>query len=184
MLKTNDDKKSIFLIHGHQADYMNYLFWWFFRFLVRYIWKPLQLLGIKDPTSPAKNFKERIKVERRMEKWIQKNNNQPVVFGHTHRPIFPDKVAFSLKAKEDITLKNENKQHLKKINSMLPLNRKNTIPMFNSGNCVHPDAIIGIEIINLQISMVKWEEDPKTNKTVKVVLEGPVYLEEYWLLRK
>jgi len=90
MLQSNDPKKNVLLIHGHQADYLNYLFWWFFRFMVRYIWKPLQYLGINDPTSPAKNFKERIKVEKRMEKWVVKNK-QPVIFGHTHRPIFPPK---------------------------------------------------------------------------------------------
>jgi len=186
LLQADDPKKNILLLHGHQADYMNYLFWWFFRFMVRYIWKPLQLLGINDPTSPAKNFKERIKVERRMEKWIEKNNNQPVVFGHTHRPIFPDHIASSSKDKKDSIRKVEvkKKDYLKKINSLSPSFLGKTIPMFNSGSCVHPDAIIGIEIKNLQISIVKWEEHPETKETVKIVLEGPVDLEEYWSLRK
>ncbi|HIP49256.1 MAG TPA: hypothetical protein EYG92_09875, partial [Lutibacter sp.] len=182
LLQADVSKKNVLLLHGHQADYMNYLFWWFFRFLVRYVWKPLQLLGIKDPTSPAKNFKERIKVEKRMEKWIVKNNNQPVIFGHTHRPIFPEKTASSSNDKKDATPKVKNNSN--KINSLAPTFGGKPIPMFNSGSCVHPAAIIGIEITNLQISMVKWEEDSETKETVKVVLEGPVDLEEYWLLRK
>lgn len=82
--------KNILLIHGHQADFYNYVLWKWGRFLVRVLWKPLQIIGIKDPTSPAKNFKELIKVERRLKKWILANNNQMIIAGHTHRPRFPN----------------------------------------------------------------------------------------------
>lgn len=84
-----EDKKSIFLMHGHQADWFNYNFWKLSRFLVKILWRPLQLIGINDPTSPAQNFKELIKVESRIEKWIKNNNNQMTITGHTHRPRFP-----------------------------------------------------------------------------------------------
>jgi len=84
-----ENGKSIFLLHGHQADWFNYKCWKLSRFLVKILWKPLQTLGIDDPTSPAQNFKELIKVERHIEKWIRKNNNQMLVTGHTHRPRFP-----------------------------------------------------------------------------------------------
>ncbi len=84
-----ENGKSIFLLHGHQADWFNYNFWKLSRFLVRVLWRPLQIIGIKDPTSPAQNFKELIKVERRLENWIKMNNNQMIVTGHTHRPRFP-----------------------------------------------------------------------------------------------
>lgn len=85
----NNERKKIFLLHGHQADWFNYNFWKLSKFLVRFLWKPLQIIGIKDPTSPAQNFKELIKVEENLEKWIKKNNNQMIVTGHTHRPRFP-----------------------------------------------------------------------------------------------
>ena len=85
----NEEKKSIFLMHGHQADWFNYTFWRLSKFLVRLLWKPLQILGISDPTSPAQNFQSLIKVEERVEKWIKANKNQMVVIGHTHRPRFP-----------------------------------------------------------------------------------------------
>ncbi|TVZ56209.1 calcineurin-like phosphoesterase family protein [Lutibacter sp. Hel_I_33_5] len=90
LLENQETKKSIFLLHGHQADWFNYTFWKLSRFLVRVLWKPLQILGISDPTSPAQNFKGLIKVEKRIEDWIKANNNQMVVIGHTHRPRFPD----------------------------------------------------------------------------------------------
>ena len=82
--------QQIFLTHGHQADWWNYTFWRWSRFLVRVLWKPLNVMGIADPTSPAKNYKELIKVERRTKKWIADNNNLITVVGHTHRPRFPE----------------------------------------------------------------------------------------------
>ncbi|WP_158840303.1 metallophosphoesterase family protein [Polaribacter sp. L3A8] len=91
VLEDENSGKKIFLLHGHQADWFNYVFWRFSSFLVKVLWKPLQILGFSDPTSPAQNFKERIKVEQKLEKWIQENNNQMMITGHTHRPRFPDK---------------------------------------------------------------------------------------------
>ena len=82
--------QHVFLTHGHQADWWNYLFWKWSRFLVRILWKPLNVMGIADPTSPAKNYKELIKIERRTKKWISNNNNLITVVGHTHRPRFPE----------------------------------------------------------------------------------------------
>lgn len=90
ILKHQHTKQEIFMCHGHQADWMNYHGWRFNRFMVRLLWKPLQIFGITDPTSPAKNYKELIKVERRVKKWIIENNNLLTVIGHTHRPRFPE----------------------------------------------------------------------------------------------
>ncbi|NER14633.1 serine/threonine protein phosphatase [Leptobacterium flavescens] len=89
ILKHKVSGQKLFLTHGHQADFMNYHGWRFNRFLVRVLWKPLQVVGIADPTSPAKNYKELRKVERRTKNWISKNNNQLTITGHTHRPRFP-----------------------------------------------------------------------------------------------
>lgn len=82
--------QEIFCTHGHQADWWNYKFWRVGRFLVRVLWKPLQVLGIADPTSPAKNYKELIRIEKRLKRWILKNNLQLTIVGHTHRPRFPE----------------------------------------------------------------------------------------------
>ena len=89
VLKHCNTEQEIFLAHGHQADWMNYHGWRFNRFLVRVLWKPLQVFGISDPTSPAKNYKELIKVERRIKKWIREKHNLLTIIGHTHRPRFP-----------------------------------------------------------------------------------------------
>ena len=90
ILEHQETKQQLFLLHGHQADFMNYVAWKVNRFLVRILWKPLQVVGIADPTSPAKNYRETKKVERRIKKWILNNNNQLTIIGHTHRPRFPE----------------------------------------------------------------------------------------------
>lgn len=89
ILKHKDTKQELFLTHGHQADWWNYIFWKWSRFMVRILWKPLNIMGIADPTSPAKNHKELIKIEQRIKKWIVRNNNLFTITGHTHRPRFP-----------------------------------------------------------------------------------------------
>ena len=90
ILKNEKTGQEIFLTHGHQADWWNYDFWKFSRFFVRILWKPLQIIGIYDPTSPAKNYRELIKIEKRTKKWIINNNNLMTIVGHTHRPRFPE----------------------------------------------------------------------------------------------
>ena len=150
ILQIENTSKKIFLIHGHQADVLNYKFWKISRFFVRYFWMPLQKwFGVKDPTSPAKNYKNLIKVERKLKDWMLKNNNQMVIAGHTHRPRFPD---------------------------------PNELPYFNDGSCVHPNSIIGLEIENLQITMVKWHtkiDAAKNSTIVKTILAGPENLDMY-----
>jgi hypothetical protein len=96
ILNHRETGQEIFLVHGHQADWWNYTLWRWARFLVRVLWKPLQVWGIADPTSPAKNYKELIKVERRIKKWILNNNKLLTIVGHTHRPRFarPGEIPF------------------------------------------------------------------------------------------
>jgi predicted phosphodiesterase len=90
ILEHEETGQEIFMMHGHQADWMNYVGWKFNRFMVRALWRQLQIFGIGDPTSPAKNYKELIKVERRCKSWIVNNKNLFTIIGHTHRPRFPE----------------------------------------------------------------------------------------------
>lgn len=90
ILKHSKTGRELFLVHGHQADWFNYVMWPLARFMVRVLWRPLQVVGISDPTSPAKNNKELFKVERRMKQWIASMNNIITIMGHTHRPRFPE----------------------------------------------------------------------------------------------
>jgi UDP-2,3-diacylglucosamine pyrophosphatase LpxH len=80
---------KILLVHGHQADYLNDRLWMVSRFLVKHLWRPLELLGVNDPTSPAKNYEKKVAVEKILIEWV-KREKQMLVAGHTHRPMFPE----------------------------------------------------------------------------------------------
>lgn len=149
ILKNNSTHQSLFLMHGHQADWFNYSFWRLSRFLVRFLWRPLQIHGIKDPTSPAQNFRESIKVERRIENWIQNNNNQIVITGHTHRPRFPQP--------DEIPFFNDG-------SCVHP-------------RCITGLEIENYEITLIKWHFITQENG--TMKIVKSVLEGPKNIEEY-----
>lgn len=149
ILKHEETNQEIFMLHGHQADWMNYYGWKFYRFMVLLLWKRLQIFGIGDPTSPAKNNIELIKVERRTKKWIAANKNLFTIIGHTHRPRFP---------------------------------YPGETPFFNDGSCVHPRSISGLEIVNNEISLIKWRVSTSKDGTLKIikkVIEGPKKIEDY-----
>ncbi|MDF4220630.1 metallophosphoesterase family protein [Maribacter sp. M208] len=149
ILKHKETQQEIFLTHGHQADWWNYRFWRVGRFLVRILWKPLQVWGIADPTSPARNYTELIKVERRIKKWILKNNLKITVVGHTHRPRFPEP--------GDIPLFNDGScVHPRSITGI----------EIEKGN---------ISLIKWQINTT----DDGTLRVVRILLEGPQKLRDY-----
>lgn len=148
ILKHQDTGNKIFLAHGHQGDFLNDKFWWFGRFFVRNMWKPLQNFGVKDPTRPAKNFERRESIEKQINKWA-KAQRQVIIVGHTHKPAFPTKD--------------------------LPV-------YFNTGSCVHPRCITGIEIEKGEIALVKWfidvrSDDIGTLFINRQILEGPMKLQ-------
>lgn len=77
--------KPLYLFHGYQGDFLNDNLWKLSRFLVRYLWKHLELTGVKDPTSAAKNYTKLRKTE---ERFIDYScaNSCTIIAGHTHRP--------------------------------------------------------------------------------------------------
>ncbi len=89
ILKNRVNGRNIFLVHGHQGDILNDTLWRFSRFLVRYIWRPLELFALNDPTSAAKNNTKKSAVEQRLSAWSAKHS-QMLIAGHTHRPVFPE----------------------------------------------------------------------------------------------
>lgn len=81
----NRNGLRLYLTHGHQADLLNSVFWRLSRFLVRYVWKPLEHIGVLDPTSAAKNNRRKNLTEKRLASWAEKKQ-QILITGHTHRP--------------------------------------------------------------------------------------------------
>ena len=129
-------QKDIYLTHGHQADLLNSTFWRLSRFLARYVWKPLEKLGIPDPTSAAKNNTRKKKSEQLLADWAERNQ-RILITGHTHHPM----AGFGAS------------------------------PYFNTGSCVSPAGITGIEIENRCITLVKWNISTRRDLTLCVSRE-------------
>ena len=147
ILRDFERKKDIYLTHGHQADIMNSRLWKVNCFLVRYLWKNLELIGIPDPTSAAKNNTIKDKTEKRLSEWA-KENEIILISGHTHRPMAGTK----------------------------------ELPYFNTGSCVHPAGITGIEIEKRCITLVKWSLGTRNDSTVyakREVLGRTVCIDDY-----
>lgn len=133
---------NLLLLHGHQADTINSKWWRLSCYVVRHFWRPLQLLGVNDPTSPAQNFKKRTRIEASLERWARRSNHM-LIAGHTHRPRFPD---------------------------------QSRPPYFNTGSCVHPRCITGIEIEAGAVQLIKWDVWPDSRGRLLVrreIIDGP-----------
>lgn len=89
VLKYKATNDKILLLHGHQVDCLNDQMWILSRFLVRYLWRPLELFGVNDPTSTAKNYEKKDLVEKSLTQWVRKEKHM-LIAGHTHRPMFPE----------------------------------------------------------------------------------------------
>lgn len=138
---------DIYLIHGHQTDPLNSTFWRLSRFLVRYVWKPLEGLGIPDPTSAAKNNTKKKVSEERLSQWA-KTNHHILIAGHTHHPMIGTTES----------------------------------PYFNTGSCIHPSGITGIEIEDRCITLVKWSVQAKNDMSLaasREILGKPICIDTY-----
>jgi len=49
----------------------------------------LELLGANNPTSTAKDYRKKERVERKLTQWVIKENCM-IITGHTHRPMLPE----------------------------------------------------------------------------------------------
>ncbi len=136
ILKDSLGRKDIYLTHGHQASIMNSTFWKVNRFLVRYLWKNLELIGVPDPTSAAKNNTKKEATEKLLSAWAKKMG-VILITGHTHRPMAGSKQS----------------------------------PYFNTGSCIHPSGITGIEIERRCITVVKWYLETRRDQSVYVKRE-------------
>ena len=86
ILENSYDCQRFYLTHGHQASLLNSTLWPLARFLVRYLWKPAEHLGIPDPTSAAQNHKQKERTEQKLTRFAT-GENTPLICGHTHRPM-------------------------------------------------------------------------------------------------
>lgn len=87
ILENINRNESIFLVHGHQGDLLNDTLWPLARFLVRYFWRTLELVGFLNPFESVAPNSKKEKVDKRMSTFAEKEQ-MILIAGHTHRPIF------------------------------------------------------------------------------------------------
>jgi len=81
--KSTDEK--ILLVHGHQGDFFCDEGYPFGEFISRYIWRNLQMVGFKDPTTAQKdkNPKKHEFTRVAFHDWAW-SRKQIIIFGHIH----------------------------------------------------------------------------------------------------
>lgn len=57
ILENRDTLQRLFLVHGHQGSLLNDELWPLGRFLVRYLWRPLEIIGFTAPTGAGRSRK-------------------------------------------------------------------------------------------------------------------------------
>lgn len=85
LLENSCSGLRLYLTHGHQADFFNSTCWKLTRFLVRYFWGSLERFGVLDPTSAAKNYVHKDRIEQRLSSYASEHELM-LITGHTHRP--------------------------------------------------------------------------------------------------
>lgn len=116
--------QRLFIVHGHQADPQNNADTGWSRRFVRYLWTPMQSVGLASLDGPVRpiTYAAADPISRSIERWAAVQRHL-VICGHTHRPVFA---------------------------------RPGAAPYFNTGACLHPGQITGLEIVGGLIQMVRW----------------------------
>lgn len=144
---------AILLIHGHQADpkcsgegaAVS-------KFFVHHFWSDLQRCGAKDPTRAALNPGLCNEVDRQLHEWANQNDQDiaAIIAGHTHRAVF-----------ENLSLTEQRYLESKIKKEGIKIKHQPDGSYYNTGSCVHPFSITGIEITfegshGPRLCLVEW----------------------------
>jgi predicted phosphodiesterase len=174
-----NNPREIFLVHGHQGDFMSDQSRKISKFFVRYFWRPFQRLTKIKLTTPSKDYKLSDKDSIAMYHWAEKKGGLALIAGHTHLPVFESRDHIGdietqlARAQAEGNLQQvaelRAKIELAKVNKQGSYSFSMSKPSyFNSGCCSFSDGdITGIEISNGEIKLVRWPDDsgkpaPKT----------------------
>ncbi len=165
--------EDIFITHGHQGDIAADSYSWLSRYFVRHPWRWLQKLMRLSTSRAAVNQFIRKRRDELLYSWA-KDNRKLLIAGHTHRNMFrsystADKLQFLLQKLETNAQQSHNPHvakatanYLKRHIGSNGFHRKpveqNPVPCyFNAGTCVYTDGITGMELVNGEIRLIKWE---------------------------
>lgn len=183
---------TLFLTHGHQGTALSDGLAGISRFMVRFLYRPLQRITNYTQNAPSTDWTLRDNHNVAMYQWARSKPKLVLICGHTHRPIFGNKSPIDqqrkrllrleeqLKAEpEDDALREEIARLAAKIEWLLAQqdeNPKSNINesqpcYFNSGCCCfHDGQITGIELADGEIRLISWPGNSRENPAPKVLL--------------
>ncbi len=135
--------QTLFAVHGHQASYRGDYLWWFKRPHSRYFFKHLLPLGIHAWyyfAEPEGGVPERHRLDR-IPLWLSE-----WILNKAHRV----ETAIQLWSQRQQQVVICGHTH------MCAFPTPGRLPYFNTGNCLTPGYITGLEIFQGQITLIKW----------------------------
>ena len=173
----------LFLVHGHQGTLDSDRIAPISKFVVRYIWRPIQRIIRFSFNTPSKDFELRYAHDSAMYFWSQVQEKVVLIAGHTHRPVFKSEsqeeiVRKALKEAEEkfakrpdnLKLQQQTAELAAELEWVLAQNQQSPkdIPMiefkkpsyFNTGCCAFLDGdVTGLEFSDGEIRLVRWPDD-------------------------
>lgn len=185
---------TLFLTHGHQGTTLNDRFAGLSRFLVRFLYRPLQRITNYTQNTPSTDWTLRDHHNVAMYQWARSKSKLVLICGHTHRPIFGNKSPIDQQRKrlsrleeqlkvdpDDDALREEIARLAAKIEWLLAQQDENPKSKssinesqpcyFNSGCCCFYDGqITGIELVDGEIRLISWPGNSRENPAPKILL--------------
>lgn len=164
---------ELFLVHGHQGDYLSDQAGKIARLFVRYVWRPIQRLTKISLNTPAKDYELSGEHSIAMYRWAKQKKGLVLVAGHTHEPVFESQNHLArlearlagAQAKGDASLAASLSAELERRRADggaagRPSFARTRPCYFNTGCCAFSDGdITGIEIADGMIRLVRWPDD-------------------------
>lgn len=195
-LKLSYKNDTILVFHGHQANRLGKIFFFFSSLILRIIANPL---GIKN-YSVAYDSQKKYAVEKRVYNFAKRKKILAII-GHTHRPLFEslskiDSLKFKIeqlcriypeadsgkrkelgnkikKFKNELQILMRKKRNSKRIFSSLYDSEPLVPCIFNSGCVIGKSGMTSIEIHDNKIFLVYWFNKEITSKYLDVEEEKP-----------
>jgi UDP-2,3-diacylglucosamine pyrophosphatase LpxH len=172
----------VLLVHGHQGTLESDRLKAISRYVVRYLWRPIQRRTGWNLNTPAKDWRLRKIHNIALYNWAVVQEGLVLIAGHTHKPVFYDEKrvdelqralarARRLRNKEKVALARAALEYVQVRDSRQGFRMEQPC-YFNTGCCCYADGdITGLEIDSGMIRLVRWP-DNEGNPLPKVLTEA------------
>lgn len=79
---------ELLCVHGHQGDRKSNRWSWFTRYVIRFLWRPVQRLLKVSKNTPARDWYLENGLHRALYAWAERQQDLILITGHVHTPVF------------------------------------------------------------------------------------------------